>query len=183
VIDPIVWPTLFASAFALTIPTISSDNTLRKCDGHPAGRDPIVMVDGAITNGKIDPVVKDLDPEQVYSIEILCMNPEDSTLNKTQGIGVASVWTRQGIERAAIRTLTAIVEAQDAHFRKESRYLDDISGIALPLRPPELLVTVEAIARGWIARAVVDRMPLTCAVYDGTVRAPQPGLLPRQPTC
>jgi hypothetical protein len=155
----------------------------RKCGPQPARQDPVVLVDGVIVKTKPASVLQDLGPGEVHSIEILCMDPRDSTLNHSHGIPAVSILTKAGLISTAKRTLAAIVDAQDAHFRRESEYLAGLERISLPPRPAQVHVAMEAGRTGWVARATIDGLPETCVVYDGDIAAPAAGLLPGHARC
>lgn len=159
--------------------TFSPPSSPLKCDRQPPEGKPLVAIDGELTDQTVD----DINREEIRSLEIVCMNPEDSTFNRSRGIPVISIWTRGGPASYLESTLTAILEAQDAHFRTHSTYLDKLSEIELPERPATMRVTLDAEDSGWVATAAIDRMLTKCVVYDGEVSRPHPRVPRRQPTC
>ncbi|MGH7459717.1 MAG: hypothetical protein ACREMA_01655 [Longimicrobiales bacterium] len=143
----------------------------------------MVALDGAFITVDPDSILRDLKTEDILSIQIVCMDPQDSTFNRTHGIPVMLVRTKEGPASYVKRQLAAILAAQDAHFRRESTYISDLSRIALPFRAAQLRVSIDVRAKGWLAKATVEQSSLVCFVFSGDIRPPHPRLLPGRPDC
>ena len=154
----------------------------RKCGSLPPGARPVLAVDGTIMS--VDPMTDlGVDPDSVLELQVVCMNPRDSTFNRTTGVPVISVWTKQGPVPHLQPTLEAVLEAQDEQFSRNATYFSSTDHVALPYRPEQVRMTLEGRENGWIAAVTVDRYLSTCYVFDGAVRPPYPHLERRRPSC
>lgn len=174
-----VAPTQFLPILVVMGVMLPPPDSPLKCDTEPPEGKPLVAIDGELTDRKPE----EIDREEIRSIEIVCMNPRDSTFNRSHGIPVISIWTTGGPASYLEPTLMAILEAQDAHFGRHAEYLETLSEIELPERPSRMQVTLDATESGWVATASIDRMLATCVVYDGEVSVPHSRVPRRQPTC
>jgi hypothetical protein len=162
---------------------VSASSPPRKCGIQPGTTNPVTLVDGAVVNQTPDAVWKVVDPESVFSIEVGCLNPKDSTLNRTTGIPAISIFTRLGMQASIKRMLTTVADLQGAHFRLHARYLEQLEPVLLPGRVERMRVELEVSPDGWLARYTVDGLGVTCIVYAGTVPGTPTGVAPREPTC
>jgi hypothetical protein len=153
-----------------------------KCGGLTApGGKPLISIDGVITSQDYVSSIK-ARAEDIYRIDIVCMNPTDSTFNRTHGWGVVSIWTKQGPAPRVEQALDVIREAQDAYFAKQGRYLAALDDIRFPENMKTVRVTMDVDKTGWIARTTLPRLLRTCTMFDGTMAAPLPNE-PRKPVC
>lgn len=167
----------------LHVPVFAGTPDRLKCGLEGADREPLLAIDGELTEREPAEAGELLSQDEVELVEIVCLDARDSTFNASRGIPVVSIWTKDGPAGRLEPLLAAILEAQDAHFRRYATYLDDVSELQLPGRIHAIRVSLEADARGWIAWARVDRMLAACLVYDGEVGAPRPRVEPRRPDC
>jgi hypothetical protein len=170
-------------AVATLVSAVSASSLSRKCGVQPAPANPVTLVDGAVVNETPDAVWKVVDPESVFSIEVACWNPKDSTLNRTTGIPAISIFTRLGMQASIKRMLTTVADLQGAHFRLHARYLEQLEPVLLPGRIERMRVELAVSPDGWLARYTVDGLGVTCIVYAGTVPGTPTGVAPREPTC
>jgi hypothetical protein len=176
---------LFAPAMLLFGASSTTPAALMKCGPQLEGTKPVVRLDGAFASAT-DPqaLLKTLDPKEVTSIAIRCLNPADSTeIEKGSGLPAIFITTKQGPASFLKPTLASIVAAQDAHFALHSTYISDAANIALPFRSARLNVSLDVRANGWIAKATFDDFASTCYVFAGNVAAPAKGLQLKQPKC
>jgi hypothetical protein len=171
-----------APALALLSVGASMPDVAMKCGGVTApGGKPIVSIDGVIRSPDyVSPI--ELTELDIHRIDIVCMNPEDSTFNRTRGWGVVSIWTRQGPAPRVEEALAVIREAQDAHLAKHGHYIVALEDIRFPENMKPVHMTMDADRRGWIARTTLPRLLRTCTMLDGTVAVPLPNE-PRKPRC
>jgi len=173
---------LVLALFALTS-LVSASSLPRKCGVQPVPANPVTLVDGVVVNQTPDAALKAVDPESVFSIEVACLNPKDSTLNRTTGIPAISIFTRLGLQASIRRMLTTVADLQGAHFRLHARYLEQMEPVLLPGRIEGVRVELEVSPDGWLARSTVEGLAVTCIVYVGTVPGAPTGVAPREPTC
>ena len=158
------------------------DSTLLKC-GTLSPNGPLLGVDGVLT-GPVnrDKPLGDIAKENVYSIDILCVDPVDSTFNRTHGWQLISLWTMQGPAPRLKEALAVIRDEQDAHHARHGSYITKLEEIPLPETMKPLRITLQVDKKGWIARATVRQLLSTCSVYDGEVSNP-PYIGARQIDC
>ena len=154
-----------------------------KCGSLPPGGEPLVAVDGEITTVKPDSIWQAVDKDDLMWLQIVCMNPRDSTFSRGRGIQVISIWTAEGPASHLEPTLAEILDAQDANFRRESSYLHELSEIELPGRPEQIQLSMDASDTGWVASAWIDRLLAKCFVFEGEIRLPHSDLSRREPAC
>ena len=163
-----------ASALALLGVGASAPAVVFKCGGGTApGGKPLLSIDG-VMRWTEDPSSINVPEKDIHSIDILCMNPKDSTLNRTHGWGVVSIWTKQGPAPRVEEALDVIRGEQDAHLAKHGRYIVALEDIRFPESMKPVRVTMTADKSGWIARTTLPRLLRTCTMYDGTVTGPLP---------
>ena len=167
---------------ALIAGLASGSGEARKC-GRTTNHGGLVAIDGVITAVRPDSLMKHLNADDLQSIEIVCMNPQDSTFNRSSGIPVVSVWTKNGPIAQVKATLSVILAAQDAHHRRESKYIDGLEKIELPASSSRLRVSMKASNHGWVAEATFERMLATCFVFDGTWPGMTGSRTPRTMVC
>ena len=171
-----------APALALLGVGASAPDLALKCGGATApGGKPLVSIDGVIRSPDYLSSIK-LTAEDIHGIDIVCMNPKDSTFNRTHGWGVASIWTKQGPAPRVEEALDVIREAQDAHLAKHGRYILALEEIRFPESMKPVRVTMDADKSGWTARTTLPRLLRTCTMFDGTLAVPLPNE-PRKPAC
>ena len=177
--------TLITPALLLLGATRTTTDAALKCGPQLAGTKPVVQIDGAFyaDTANAQAVLKTWDPADVISIEILCLNPQDSTVTHGSGIPLISIKTKQGPASYIKPVLATILAAQDEHFRQHAAYTSDVSSIKLPFRAKQLQVSLDVSANGWVAKATVEQFTSTCFVFDGSVAAPAAGLAARKPEC
>jgi hypothetical protein len=159
----------------------SASSLPRTCGVQPGHVDPVTLVDGVVVKQTPDAALKTVEPESVFSIEVLCLNPKDSTLNRTNGIPAVSIVTKLGLQTSIKRMLSGVVDLQDGYFRLHARYLEQIESLAVPGRTEKLRVDLQVTPHGWLASSKTEG--LTCLVYVGTVPGVPAGIAPREPTC
>ena len=152
---------------AVAAAMIPTGSTMIKC-GTLSPNGPLLGVDGVVTG----PVSRDkplgnLAKEDVYSIDIMCVDPVDSTFNRTHGWQLISLWTMQGPAPRLKEALNLIRDAQDAHYARHGRYITKLEEIPLPETMKPLRITLQADKKGWIARATVRQLLTTCSISDG----------------
>jgi hypothetical protein len=172
---------LIAPALLLIGASAASFESPRKCGGLLPGAKPLVALDGTIINVPMTDL--GVDPDNVLELQIVCMNPRDSTFNRKTGVSVISVWTKQGPVPHLKPTLEAVLEAQDEQFSRNATYFSSTYAMALSRRPEQVRMTLEGSEKGWIAAVTIDRYLATCYVFDGAVRPPYPHLERRRPSC
>lgn len=174
-----------APALLLVGATLVRPDPIRKCG---SGQKPLYAVDGVIT--ELDTEVEDqlqrVDmtgslTNRIMEIQVVCMNPQDSTFNRSRGIPVISIWTHDGPVGRIEPALEAILAAQDEHHRRTARYLDSLEGLELDA-PEQIHFTLELRDDGWIAEAVLQRYLHRCLVWDGE-SPPFHGYVARRPSC
>ena len=148
-----------------------------------SAQDPLFAIDGQIKGVATDSSWNGLSTNDIYWLQMVCVDPRDSTFRRGYGIPVISVWTTHGPASHLEPTLAAILEAQDANLRETSRYLRSVGEMDLPPRPAQVEVLMDVRESGWIATASVDRFLAKCYVFDGEIQAPHSRLSPRQPQC
>ena len=146
-------------------------------------REPLFAVDGQIQGILTDSSRNGLSMRDIYWLQIVCMDPQDSTFGRDYSIPVVSVWTAHGPASHLEPTLAAILEAQDANLRESSGYIHGLDEINLPARPAQVRVSMDVRENGWIATASVDRLLAKCFVFDGEIPAPHSRVSPRHPKC
>lgn len=170
---------LIAAALLLARLGVSSEAHV-KC---ASARQPLYAIDGEIKGVHSDSSFKDLAQDELLWVQVVCMDPQDSTFRRGYGIPVVSVWTIHGPVAHLEPTLAAILDAQDARARQGLPYASDPDEMGLPSRPATLTVSVEVRDSGWLATAEVARLLAKCFVFDGDVAAPHSRLAARQPEC
>jgi hypothetical protein len=163
-----------APALALLSIGASAPHAAFKCGGatQPGGK-ALLSIDGVIRWTEDLSSIK-LPEKDIHSVDILCMDPRDSTLNRTHGWGVVSVWTKQGPAPRVEEALDVIRDEQDAHLAKHGRYILALEDIRFPESMKPVRMTMDADKSGWIARTTLPRLLRTCTMFDGTVAAPPP---------
>jgi hypothetical protein len=171
-----------APALALVGVGASAPYVALKCGGVTApGGKPLFSIDGVIRSTE-DSARINLKKEDIHRIDIVCLNPKDSTFNRTHGWGVASIWTKQGPAPRVEEALDVIREAQDAHLAKHGRYILALEEIRFPESMKPVRISMDADKNGWIARTTLPRLLRTCTMFDGAAAEPLPKE-PRKPAC
>jgi len=173
---------LVLGLFALTS-LVSASSLPRKCGIQPGSANPVTLLDGVVVNQTPDAALKAVDPESIFSIEVACLNPQDSTLNRTTGVPAISIFTKLGLQASIKRMLSTVADLQAAHFRLHTRYLEQLEPVLLPGRIDKVRVELEVHPDGWLARSTVEGLALTCTVYVGAVPGAPIGVAPREPAC
>jgi hypothetical protein len=143
----------------------------------------LYAVDGEIKGVHSDSSLGNLTSTDIAWIQVVCMDPQDSTFRRGSGIPVVSVWTNRGPASRLEPTLAAILAAQDARAHRGLEYTSEVAELDLPEQPSVLTVAVEVRESGWMATASVERLLAKCFVFDGDVPAPHARLVLRQPEC
>ena len=157
----------------------AADPAAKKC-GQPPGVHPLVAVDGEFVQARIS----DLDHEEILFVDIVCLDPADSTVTRKQtGIAVVSTWTVDGPVPDLLPALEAVHTAQSAHFETTGTYLDSLDYIDLSEFHADLSLTLRVERGGWVALAAVERLPVECAVFDGELAEPPVLAEPGEPRC
>ena len=145
----------------------------------------LFAVDGEIKGILTDSSVTKLGRSEIAAIQIVCMDPRDSTFHN-EGRGgpqVVSVWTVRGPVPHIEPTLEAILDAQDARARRGHRYATTLAQLAVDPLHEAIEVSVTVLETGWVATATVERYLYTCFVFDGDVAETGFRGTPRQLKC
>jgi hypothetical protein len=178
-------PALALIGLGASAPNESS--AARKCgqrftDADPRSNAPVYALDGAVIQpGTVGPM-SNVRSDNIHSVEFICLNPKDSTFNRSSGVTIISIWTKTSPAPRVAEALEIVRQAQDAQFAKNGRYLSVAKEIPLPETMKGVIVTLEGGPSGWIARTTVPRLLRTCVMFDGTV-ADAPAGAPRKAKC
>jgi hypothetical protein len=147
-----------------------SELPLRKCR-NPVQTAPVIFVDGLAV---ADSAFKQLGTNDIRSVEVICINPVDSTALKPgstlTGLGAIVVWTRLGPSSQLEPALAALLSAQRAYRTRTGAYSRNLASLQLPALPEYVKVSLESTGSGWSANAWVDRrFSPRCRVSDGDV--------------
>ncbi len=161
-----------------------------KCGPQPPGTTALLAIDGEIRDApppsfrSVSPAAV-VDPEDIFWIDIVCIDPLDSTFQRGHGVPVVSIWTKRGPASHMEPALLEIRTAQNRHFERQGRYLEGLDAIELSEHPPQVHVAMEVTsdADGYVASARTERLFATCFLYDGAAGAPRAGLVPGEPDC
>src|SRR5687768_10519099 len=81
---------------AVAAAMIPQHGAMLKC-GTASPDGPLFAVDGVVMGPSTrEKPFGNVAKENVYSLEIMCMDPVDSTFNRTHGRQLISLWTMQG---------------------------------------------------------------------------------------
>ena len=141
---------------------------------------PVIILDGSIVGTGMQarsddgvlysPVLEELDPESILSIEIICWNPETGEFQPGGGVSIIAIWTK-GLVESTRAPIEVLLRAQQAYFSQHSRYaqgLDDLVGFGVPR---DAMLEFSATSTGWSATTPRDDVDYRCFVYSGD--APQ----------
>jgi hypothetical protein len=166
---------LFIAPALVTLALVTTaGDVMRKCGGMTIGANSSLRaIDGVIVAKNDEPFALP-KADEIHSIHVVCMNPQDSTFKAsgTSGIPVLSVWTKRAVAQLTT-SLEAVMAAQDAHFKKTAKYLSDVAAMALPATTPKVQISVTSYERGWQAHATMPRFMTTCTLFDGEVKTEQ----------
>ncbi len=112
------------------------------------------------------PVLEELDPESILSIEIICWNPETGEIGGGGGLSIIAIWTK-GFVESTRAPIEALLRAQQAYFSHHSRYaqsLDDLVGFGVP---EDAMLEFSATSTGWSATTPRDDVDYRCFVFSG----------------
>ena len=161
------------SAIAVAIALLPEPTAPRKCGTPVPPGGPFIAIDGVVV-GQLEQQSKPwtdygVAREDVYSLEILCMDPKDSTFVRGRGLPLVSIWTLSGPAPRLKDALDMVRAAQDAHYAKHGAYMKTLDNIRLPENMQRIRLTMRAVDKGWIARATVPNLLSTCSMFDGEV--------------
>lgn len=153
-----------------------------KCGLQPEGTTALIAIDGVIQGAlpegdqRFDlssdddkPLNGRVDREDLFWVQVVCMDPRDSTFRRGgSGVGVISVWTKDGPAGQMTPALSEIVEAQERHFEHEGRYLEDLSAIDGFAAPERVEIELQTEPDWWIATARTERFLGQCTARGGT---------------
>jgi hypothetical protein len=154
----------------------------RKCGALPPGGKPIFAIDGVVQPSGVGVTPAPVAEGDIVFVDIICMDPKDSSFNRTHGVSLISAWTKSGPAPRVEEALSVIRAAQDAQFARNGRYISSVESIRFPESMKPVSVTLVADRKGWIARTTLPRYLRTCMMFDGTVAAP-PRTGPRTSEC
>ncbi len=149
---------------------------------------PVVLVDGEILEGgteileggteatgeilvrgaKATLAIEALD---VHSIEILCWNPETGRFQRSSGVGVIAVLTKE-LAATARSSLERLLMAQAAYFSQHSAYAETRSELLAFGLSEDVLLELSATPSGWTASTLGSEVPYRCFAFSGDA-APQ----------
>ena len=155
---------------AFHVTSATSESAVRKCR-NPAQKAPVIFVDGQVVS---DSAFKRFTSSDIWSVEVVCINPADSTVLKAgssvAGIGAIIVWTKLGPSTRLEPALSAVLGAQRAFLARTGAYSRDLTSLELPALPIEVKLSMESTSNGWSASAWVDRrFSPRCSVSEGNV--------------
>lgn len=84
------FPILVAVALAVLHPP--PESSALKCSGYRP--EPLVAVNGTFVDTTLPEL--GLDRSEIFQVDIVCMDPADSSFNRERGTPVISVWTHDG---------------------------------------------------------------------------------------
>ncbi len=160
---------------------VSAEDAAAKCSsqmtwpGLERGA-PVLILDGSIVGTGMQarpddgvlysPVLEELDPESIHSLEIICWNPETGEFQPGGGVSIIAIWTK-GFVESTRAPIEALLWAQKAHFSQHSSYaqsLDDLVGFGLP---QDAMLEFSATSAGWSAATPRDDVAYRCFVFSG----------------
>jgi hypothetical protein len=153
-----------------------------KCGG-PGPNGTHYVVNGIITAGMNDAKIRGIGSNNTFLSDVLCMNPQDSTFNRSTGEWVVSVWTKDGPAPHVVLALDLIRYEQDIYFKRNKRYMSAATDIVLPLGMERVRVTLQGDEHGWVAHTTIPRLMQTCTMFDGRVYATGAATEPRRVVC
>jgi hypothetical protein len=162
----------FLPALALPVGGTSTPGAALKCGLLAPDGSPMYAVDGVLQSRE---GISGFQPEDLYRVDIVCMDPKDSTFNRTAGFAVLSIWTMEGPAPRVPEALDIIRDAQDKHFAKYGRYIAAVEDIQLPESMKAVRITLNADENGWIAHSTFPRLLRRCVMFDGAVATPLAG--------
>lgn len=146
-----------------------------KCGPQPEGTVPLIAVDGEILDlapeerrgaDALDGIV---DRDDMFWLQIVCMDARDSTFRRRgTGLPVISLWTKQGPAGQMAPALAELAEAQDRHFERRGRYIDELADIEAFELPARVEIELAAEADWWVATARTERFLGQCTTGGGT---------------
>jgi hypothetical protein len=179
---PALVPVLALAYLGAGTPSAARKCGQRFTNADPRSNVPVYSLDGAVIQPGTARPMTNVGGDNVYSVDIICMNPTDSTFNRSSGVTIISIWTKTSPAPRIAEALEIVRQAQDAQFAKDGRYIETASQIPLPENMKGVVVTLEAGPRGWIARTTVPRLLKSCVMFDGAVAANTQGA-PRRAAC
>jgi hypothetical protein len=161
----------------------TAPNAARKCGTPiPSMAQMLKAIDGVIVAPPDSAALAKVKSEDIYSMDLVCMNPLDSTFSRSRGITVMSIWMKTGPAPRITEALDVVRQAQDSSLARTGRYISSGAEIQLPANMRGISVALEASAEGWIARTTVPRLLRTCVMFDGRVPERTQGA-PRKSVC
>lgn len=143
-----------------------------------AARAPLIAFDGRISEGV---QLGDVEREHIFFLEIVCMDPVDSTFSMNPGIPVVSIWTEHGPAPEMELALAEVLEAQIASHAASGEYLTDVSSLDLSEFSDRIRISMEVGKGGWLAVASIERLLARCVVFDGSIDPPHHSVTARTP--
>ncbi|MES2524583.1 MAG: hypothetical protein V4617_17925 [Gemmatimonadota bacterium] len=135
----------------------SAGSALRKCR-TTIQKEPVFFLDGRVSS---DTALKSVDQSDLLTIEVICLNPADSTrmlaASSAAGLGAIIVWTRFSPYPHLEPTLAGVKAAQQAHHAATGKYTTDLAALKLPALPAEVKLSIDTTASGWNAKVWIDR--------------------------
>src|SRR5688572_20908020 len=115
------------SAIAVAIAILPEHTAPLKCGTPVPPGGPFIAVDGVVV-GQLEQQSKPgtdygVAREDLYSLEILCLDPKDSSFVRGRGLPLVSMWTLSGPAPRLKNALDMVRDAQDAHYAKHGVYM------------------------------------------------------------
>ncbi len=108
----------------------------------------------------------ELDPESIFSLEIICWNPESGEFQFGGGISVIAIWTKD-LDESTRAPLEVLLRAQQAYFSQHSRYAQSLDDLVEFGVPRDAMLELSATSTGWSATTPRDDVHYRCFVYSG----------------
>jgi hypothetical protein len=140
-------------------------------------------VDGEFVADADDAPLAGVVAADIQAMEILCMNPRDSTFTPATGVPVVSIWTKRGPVAEMKPALAAILDAQDMYAKQNSEYAESLDVLSLPPYPSKFDISLDVRTDHWRATITMNGYLGTCYVYDGASAASSAEAMPRTPAC
>lgn len=139
---------------------------------------PLIAVDGRIA----EVTVEEVDRDRLFWIEIVCMDPVDSTFSMDPGLPVISLWTVDGPAPAMEGALAEILELQASYRSAHGAYALTLEELSYSSSAPGVEVSLDATSGGWMAVATVHNFLTKCVVFDGSREPPHWTVSAGEPT-
>ena len=182
------WLPLTLAVVALSL--ISAEDAAAKCfpqlawPGLEQGA-PVVMLDGSFVGTGMSGEqagLEELDPSDIYSIDIICWNPATGEFRTGGGVNVISIVTKR-LHESTRAPIEVLLRAQEAYFFKHARYaqsLDDLRGLSIP---EDAMLEFSATSSGWSASTPKDDVAYRCFVQPGNAEAALGGMKQHEVVC